>query len=64
MALVNKEKQNTNTTLVPYQNELNEKELEFLLLLIKDASFKGDLVETVYNTTLKLQNQYLKFKNK
>lgn len=62
MALVSKDKEKQNTTLVPYQNELNEKELEFLLLLIKYSTFKGEDVETIYNTTLKLQNQYLKFK--
>lgn len=41
------------------QNELNVKELEFLLVLIKNTTFKGEDVEVVYNTTLKLQNQYL-----
>lgn len=46
-----------NSTPAPEQ--LNEQELEFLLTLIKNTSFKGEYVELVYNTTLKLQNQYL-----
>ena len=59
MGLINKE--NTqNITPVSQQDQLNAKELEFLLLLIKETSFKGELVETVYNTALKLQNQLIK----
>lgn len=49
----------TNT---PAPEQLNEQELEFLLTLIKNTSFKGEHVELVYNTTLKLQNQYLVYK--
>jgi hypothetical protein len=59
MGLINKD--NTqNITPVSQQDQLNAKELEFLLLLIKETSFKGELVETVYNTALKLQNQLIK----
>jgi hypothetical protein len=61
MGLINKD--NTqNITPVSQQDQLNAKELEFLLLLIKETSFKGELVETVYNTALKLQNQLIKNK--
>lgn len=61
MGLINKE--NTqNIAPVSQQDQLNAKELEFLLLLIKETSFKGELVETVYNTALKLQNQLIKNK--
>jgi hypothetical protein len=49
----------TNT---PAPEQLNEQELEFLLTLIKNNSFKGEYVELVYNTTFKLQNQYLVYK--
>jgi hypothetical protein len=42
-----------------HSNQLNVQELEFLILLIKQSSFKGEDLETVYNTTLKLQNQFL-----
>jgi hypothetical protein len=42
--------------------ELSEKELEFLLVTIKNGLFKGEYVETLYNLTLKLQNHYKSFK--
>ena len=38
------------------------KEIEFLLSLIKDSTFKGADVEAVYNTVLKLQQSYLYYK--
>lgn len=44
--------------------ELTEKELEILLLTIKNGLFKGEYVETVYNLTLKLQNPLLDLKYK
>lgn len=40
-------------------NELNLEEIEFLLSIIKDAHFKGEQIETVYNTIIKLQNKYI-----
>jgi hypothetical protein len=42
-----------------------DKELELLLLTIKNGLFRGEYVETVYNLTLKLQKQLvdLKYKN-
>jgi hypothetical protein len=43
----------------PAPNELNPQELEILLGLLKDATFKGEHVEIVYNTIIKLQNQYI-----
>jgi hypothetical protein len=62
MGLIDKVKpqQTQNNTNPAPQNELNVKELEFLLLLIKQSDFKGEDVELIYNTVLKLQNQYLK----
>jgi Tfp pilus assembly protein PilN len=70
MGLIDKtkqEKQNFNQNKsfiedVEYQDKLNVEELELLLLLVKQSTFKGEFVETVYNTTLKLQNQYIKQK--
>ena len=38
--------------------ELTEKEIQFLLLTIKNSLFKGEYVEICYNTTLKLQKKY------
>ena len=52
--------QNTATPAPP--DQLNPQELEFLLSLIKQTSFKGEAVEIIYNTALKLQNQYSKLK--
>jgi hypothetical protein len=40
-------------------NELNTQEIEFLLTMIKNATFKGEHIEVVYNTIIKLQNKYL-----
>jgi len=48
-----------NTSVPQHNNQLNVRELEFLILLIKESSFRGEDLETVYNTTLKLQNQFL-----
>jgi hypothetical protein len=50
---------NDSTTL-----ELTDKELELLLLTIKNGLFKGEYVETVYNLTLKLQKQLVDLKYK
>jgi hypothetical protein len=49
--IINKHHQNNN--------QLNIQELEFLILLIKQSTFRGEDLETVYNTTLKIQNQFL-----
>lgn len=43
-------------------NQLTTSEIEFLLLLIKNSSFKGEQLEVVYNAAVKLQNQYLALK--
>jgi hypothetical protein len=50
---------NDSTTL-----ELTDKELELLLLTIKNGLFRGEYVETVYNLTLKLQKQLVDLKYK
>jgi hypothetical protein len=40
-------------------NQLTALEIEFLLTLIKNSSFKGEQLETIYNAVLKLQEQYI-----
>jgi len=40
--------------------QLTKQEIEFLLVLLKDVSVRGEHVETFYNIILKLQEQYLK----
>jgi hypothetical protein len=42
--------------------DLTEKELEFLLVTIKNGLFKGEYVELCYNVTLKLQTKYNELK--
>ena len=41
-------------------SQLSKQEIEFLMILLKDVSVRGDQVETFYNIILKLQEQYLK----
>ena len=45
-----------------YNIELTEKEIELLLLTIKNGLFKGEYVETLYNLTLKMQEVRIKIK--
>jgi len=44
--------------------ELSEKEIEFILVTIKNGLFKGEYVETLYNLTLKLQNHFVYLRSK
>lgn len=46
------------------QVELSEKELEFILVTIKNGLFKGEYVETLYNLTLKLQKHFVHLRSK
>ena len=63
MGLIDKiKKEEITVEQVEYQDQLHLEELELLLLLVKQSTFKGEFVETVYNTTLKLQNQYIRQK--
>ena len=39
---------------------LSKEETETLLLMIKEASFKGEHVQKVYELVIKLQNYYIK----
>jgi hypothetical protein len=43
-------------------NQLNIKEIEILLSLIKRSTFIGEDIEPLYNLIIKLQNQYLSLK--
>lgn len=40
--------------------KLEKEEIELLLTLIKNTTFGGNLLDLVYRTSTKLQNQYLK----
>ena len=39
--------------------DLSKSEIEVLLLLIKDTSFRGEHVEKIYNLVYKLQQYYV-----
>lgn len=57
-------KAKTNSEAVKPINQLTVSEIEFLLMLIKNSNFKGEQLELVYNTVLKLQEQYIILNNK
>ena len=40
-------------------SSLSKQELEFLLALIKQVTFKGEDVELLYNVVNKIQQQYI-----
>jgi hypothetical protein len=65
MALIDKiRKQNpikeVNNPPLLSKDGLDQKEITIILNLIKNTSFRGDNIETIYNLILKLQNQYAK----
>jgi hypothetical protein len=39
--------------------DLDPKEIEFILLLIKNSQFRGQDIEFLYNLILKIQKMYL-----
>ena len=51
-------KQSKQTEIEFPKNSLDKQELSIILNLIKETSFKGEDVETMYNLILKLQDQY------
>lgn len=57
MSIIDKLKTPVNNTI---SDQLTKQEIEFLLVLLKDVSVRGEHVETFYNIILKLQEQYLK----
>ena len=59
MAIVDKNKENSSP-ITGEDFQLNKSELEYLLLLIKDSTFKGVELEKLYNLVYKLQQQYIK----
>ena len=49
-------------TPLTHNIELTEKEIELLLLTVKNGLFKGEYVEILYNLTLKIQEKYKEIK--
>jgi hypothetical protein len=53
-----KSKKEKQTVIEFPKNSLDKIELSIILNLIKETSFKGEDIESVYNLILKLQDQY------
>jgi hypothetical protein len=43
----------------PALHQLNAGELVFLINLVSKSTFEGNQIESIYNTVVKLQNQFL-----
>jgi len=56
MGLLNK----INNTPTPHPDSLDKQEIEFILHTIKHSNFKGEDLDVLYKTVVKLQNQYTK----
>jgi hypothetical protein len=48
----------SDLTTIASKHDLTKEEIEFLLVLIKNSTFKGDMIEVVYNLVIKLQTLY------
>ena len=46
------------------KSQLNQAEIEFVLNILRDCTFKGTQVVELYNTVLKLQNQHKNLEEK
>jgi hypothetical protein len=42
------------------QDSLTLEEIQLILASLRNSTFKGEYIELLYNTVLKLQNQYTK----
>jgi hypothetical protein len=63
MSLINKTQgniSNNSNTPVITQSIFTKEEIEFLLITLKEGTFKGAQLEMMYNTVLKLQQEYAK----
>jgi len=58
------QKQEISSSIPTTHVELSERELEFLLVTVKNGLFKGEYVETLYNLTLKLQKHFVDLRSK
>jgi hypothetical protein len=64
MGILDKLTNNTNNSNSPSQSgggefSLSQQEIELLLSMIKDSHFRGDVLELLYGTVYKLQQQYI-----
>lgn len=56
---INKQEEPLQAPLSSSNLDLTKEEIEIILLMIKEASFKGEHVERVYGLVYKLQQYYL-----
>ena len=59
MALENKRVNKDSSPVIGEESILQKTEIEYLLDLVKNSSFPGSHLETVYNIVYRLQQQYL-----
>ena len=59
MGILDKLTNNTNNSNSPGEFSLSQQEIELLLSMIKDSHFRGDVIELLYGTVYKLQQQYI-----
>ena len=57
-----KQQKNTQQPIKETNLKLNKQELEVLLFLISNGTFKGTDLERIYKLAVKLQNSYDKIK--
>jgi hypothetical protein len=60
MSLINKIQGTTQTGTSGSRTVFTKEEIEFLLIMLRDGTFKGAQLEIMYNTVLKLQEEYTK----
>ena len=58
MALIDKIPENLKNSKADPQSALTQAEIQFILSTLRECTFKGDQVVNLYNTVLKLQQQY------
>jgi len=59
MGLINKINEKSKTAQIEGNNSnLTQSEIQFLLNTLRECNFKGNQVVDLYNTVLKLQQQY------
>lgn len=60
--VIDPKEEQASSSIIPKKEkstpQLSKQEIELLLLMVKETSFKGEHIELVYNLVLKLQKQY------
>ena len=56
--IVNKLEVEKSTSLNIDKDSLTVEEIQLILITLRNSTFKGEYIELLYNTVIKLQNQY------